>query len=747
MGTQTNLPEFCDGLTLFGEETEEFRKFTVKPAVTAGPPDKRAQQSEAFVYQTLLGADAMRHLTLLMTAEKSSGHPGGFASSADAVSSLVMLGFKNIITEVGHHAPGYYANLFLDTSLESMNIRTVKELKARFRERKGLPGHVTGAVPGILAPAGPLGQGQHFAMAAAYLHPATLFPVILGDGGLGEPYVLSSLHHFRTLFPAVTNILPMLIWNGFSQEHHSIVSEMSNGEMIDYWRSHGFSKVHLVDAKEFGRTEETASFADTTAMEISDRLRFTRRLLEDIAEAARAALSGESAVVILKQLKGAGVHRRGAQSHNLNPGDTFESPDIEAAIRKTALPPSGWSLVRENFRRAGGGPASVIVVTESQLPLPELGTLPVRQFGTEERVSPTTAFGELVAAVGKRDLRFIVANADGNQASGMMNINKALGIRHPVEDTLYEQRPDGRVYEPLSEDACAGLTAAITLLGGRALWCSYESFAINGLPIWQTVVQALAEMRRKTPSAIALFTAGALEQGRNGWTHQRPEIEAYFAALMRNGNVFPLFPIDANMIQSAYQWALDKPNAGIPIFASKSTLPIRSSLETATEAIERGAMVLLEPTTLPDITIAVIGDMILVPVFEAVRALEAKDIPVRVVSIVNPRRLCKPDSVHSGTAAFGDSRFLNDEEFGQLFGGGPILGITGGASGMLEPLILRAGNRFDLLCWKRGDTAATSAELYSMNGLSADSIVERAVRLMNRPGDSSLPHSRRIDAS
>jgi len=52
----------------------------------------------------------------------------------------------------------------------------------------------------------------------------------------------------------------------------------------------------------------------------------------------------------------------------------------------------------------------------------------------------------------------------------------------------------------------------------------------------------MAELRRQTPSTITLYTAGALEQGRNGWTHQRPEIEAYFASMMRNGNVFPVFP-------------------------------------------------------------------------------------------------------------------------------------------------------------------------------------------------------------
>ncbi len=131
-------------------------------------------------------------------------------------------------------------------------------------------------------------------------------------------------------------------------------------------------------------------------------------------------------------------------------------------------------------------------------------------------------------------------------------------------------------------------------MGARTLWCSYESFAINGLPIWQTVTQAMAELRRPTPSTITLFTAGALEQGRNGWTHQRPEIEAYFASLMRNGNVFPLFPPDANSIQACYDWALKTKNKGIVITASKSPLPIRTTLEQTRKGLRDGAVLLHE---------------------------------------------------------------------------------------------------------------------------------------------------------
>ncbi|MGL5033591.1 MAG: phosphoketolase, partial [Microcystaceae cyanobacterium] len=221
-------PEFCQGIQHFGENLPDFDRFGTEAAIAANQKAISSPSDPQAVYQTLLAADALRYLTLQTTASKESGHPGGFASIADAIAALVMLGYKNTVTEVGHHAPGFYSNMFLDRSLEDMGIKTVQDIGDRFREMHGLLGHLSGQIPGLLAPAGPLGQGQHFAMAGAKLHPGVLFPVTIGDGGLGEPYIMSSMGHFNTAYPQNTNFLPILVWNGYSQEHHSMVSTKSN---------------------------------------------------------------------------------------------------------------------------------------------------------------------------------------------------------------------------------------------------------------------------------------------------------------------------------------------------------------------------------------------------------------------------------------------------------------------------------------------------------------------------------------
>jgi phosphoketolase len=726
------IAAFCEGIQYFGENLPDFATYGNTPVIAAGSNAIEDSSQPIAAFQTLLYADALRYLTLQICASKASGHPGGFASQAEAYASLVMLGHKNIMTEVGHHAPGFYSAMFLDRSLEDMGINTVQQLREKFREKHGLIGHLSGYIPGILAPAGPLGQGQHFAMAAALLHRDKLFPFTLGDGGLGEPYIMSGMQHFHTAYPQVTNFLPVLVWNGYSQEHHSMVSTKTNEEMISYWRGNGFEEVILINAKDFDDQNQTGEYVDSTIFSWEKRLAFTQAVLAGVDKAAKSALSGKLTVFIIKQLKGAGVHAKGSKSHNLYAHHTLDNADIVNALKTRALSPEAWALVRTNCERAGGGAAAKVAVTESVLPLASLGTLPLEEYpiSGDAKVS-TTAMGRLVGYVGQQDKNFLVTNADGNEASGIANINQALKIIHPTTDDLYNQAPVGQVYEPLSEDACAGLAAGLALMGARTLWCSYESFAINGLPIWQTVTQAMAELRRPTPSTITLYTAGALEQGRNGWTHQRPEIEAYFAAMMRNGNVFPVFPTDANSIQVCYDWALTTKNKGVVITASKSPLPIRTTFEQTRQGLTDGAVVLHEIPGEKEVVFAVIGDMTLIPVFEAAAFLETEGIGVKIVSVINPRRLYRPSDVSWDTCSEPDGSFLSDEKFNQIFGGSALIGVTGGAAGMLEPVMLRANCRRDTFAWKRGETTASAGELMAFNGMTAEALTKRAIELVH----------------
>ena len=239
--------------------------------------------------------------------------------------------------------------------------------------------------------------------------------------------------------------------------------------------------------------------------------------------------------------------------------------------------------------------------------------------------------------------------------------------------------------------------------------------------------------RRPAGTRRITSTAGALEQGRNGWTHQRPEIENYIGGQVRNGNVYLLYPADANMIQAAYGWAVDQVNKNISIIASKSPLTVYTTPAQAKSAIEQGAVTLYESrdSSWETIVFAVTGDMIYQPVFEAKDKLEAAGYRVRIVCVANPRRLYRPSDVAWQHASEADGKFMSDADFHTLFDGDALICVSGGGTIALEPVMLRSSvaNR-DLFGWQRGETTASANELMAYNGITADKLAGSALGLL-----------------
>ncbi len=93
--------------------------------------------------------------------------------------------------------------------------------------------------------------------------------------------------HFHTAYPNVTNFLPVLVWNGYSQEHHSMVSLKTNEQMKAYWQGNGFEEVILVDAKDFDDQNQPGDYVDSTAFSFEQRLEFTKAVLLGVDKAAQ----------------------------------------------------------------------------------------------------------------------------------------------------------------------------------------------------------------------------------------------------------------------------------------------------------------------------------------------------------------------------------------------------------------------------------------------------------------------------
>jgi hypothetical protein len=63
-------------------------------------------------------------------------------------------------------------------------------------------------------------------------------------------------------------------------------------------------------------------------------------------------------------------------------------------------------------------------------------------------------------------------------------------------------------------------------------------------------------------------------------------------------------------------------------------------------------------------------------------------------------------------------------------GGDALLGVTGGTIAMLELIALCRMAPCDMFARKRGETTATAGQLMGLNGLTAENLVQWAIRLL-----------------
>jgi phosphoketolase len=103
---------------------------------------------------------------------------------------------------------------------------------------------------------------------------------------------------------------------------------------------------------------------------------------------------------------------------------------------------------------------------------------------------------------------------------------------------------------------------------------------------------------------------------------------------------------------------------------------------------------------------------------------------VRIVSVANPRRLFRAHDVAWEHSAQSDDGFMSDNDFAELFGGDVLIGVSGGGTAALEPVLLRSSAAArDLFGWQRGETTASPAELLAFNGITGERIAARAEAL------------------
>jgi transketolase len=136
---------------------------------------------------------------------------------------------------------------------------------------------------------------------------------------------------------------------------------------------------------------------------------------------------------------------------------------------------------------------------------------------------------------------------------------------------------------------------------------------------------ALMEMR-----VIFVFTHDSIGLGEDGPTHQPVE---HLAALRAIPQLIVIRPADANETAAAWRFAIESRHRPVAIILSRQNLPVMEQTQwPAAEALRRGAYVLSEPTSPPQLILIGTGSEVSL-VLGAERTLRQQGVHARVVSM------------------------------------------------------------------------------------------------------------------
>jgi phosphoketolase len=247
------------------------------------------------------------------------------------------------------------------------------------------------------------------------------------------------------------------------------------------------------------------------------------------------------------------------------------------------------------------------------------------------------------------ELRPRVGNPDEMRSNRMNATLDLLKHRVTAPEAGIAEAVDGSVITALNEEAV--VCAALANKGGIGIAVSYEAFAVKMLgAIRQEIIfarhQNEAGAKPKWLSIPIVVSSHAWENGKNELSHQDPTLcETLMGEMSDVSRV--VFPADWNTaiatLQSVYSnhgqiWTMVMPKRAHPVFFDS---------KQAQELIKHGALKLYgNDGDKEQVILAAVGSYQLMQALRASARLNEKDIPHRIVYIIEPGRFRSPRDEH-----------------------------------------------------------------------------------------------------
>ena len=642
------------------------------------------------------------------------------------------------ISGPGHGGNFLVSNTYLEGSYSEIYPEITKDkngLKKLFKQFSfpgGISSHCAPEDPGSIHEGGELGYSLAHAYGAVLDNPNLIVACVVGDGE-AETGPLATSWHLNKIINKNKDgvVLPILHLNGYKISNPTILSRISDEELINLFKGYGYEPIIVSGSNINFMHEKMAEAMDYVVDKI-------KKIKKDNSNNRPIY-----PMIILKTPKG-WTGPKVVDGKNVE--GSFRSHQVPLVIdenhQENIIPLESWLRsykISEFFDKEGRLLNDIkewlpkgdkrmgsSKYTNGGLLLKELNLPDFKNYMVDFDI-PGSIIKQDMMELGNYLRDVIVNNIDNFR---LFTPDEALSNRfnHVFEKTNREFNAnikdndefisnEGRVIDSvLSEHVCEGLLEGYILTGRHGIFSSYEAFIriVDSMASqhakWLKVTKELP-WRKEISSLNLILTSHIWQQDHNGYTHQDPGFLNHMVT--KKADITRIYlPPDTNTLISTVDHILKTKNYINVVVASKHPRDQWFNKEEAISLCEKGIDIIKWASdNNPDVVLAASGDTPTLEVFAATKILkEYLNINIRVVNVVDLMKLVSNRKHPHG---------LTDVEYNEIFTENkPIVFAFHGYPNLIHELTYdRDNNNLHVHGYKEEGTITTPFDMRVQNEL------------------------------
>ena len=580
---------------------------------------------------------------------------------------------------------GSYTDIYPSVSLDEDGM---KKLFKQFSFPGGISSHVAPETPGSINEGGELGYSLAHGFGAVFDNPDLIATVVVGDGEAETGTLATSWQSNKFLNPKNDGaVLPILHLNGYKISNPTILSRISDDELISYFHGMGWEPIVVCGEDAEYMHKEMAKALDKAIVKI-----------QNIQWNAREKETYERPfwpMIILRTPKGwtgpkvvDGKEIEGTFRAHQVPIDMSKEEHLELLEEwlKSYHPeelfdgmgrllPELQELAPKGNRRMGSNPHANGGHLLKDLILPDF-----RQYGLDiptpgaVEAQDMIELGRYVRDVFKlnqKNKNFRIFGPDetmSNRLKYSFEVENRSWMADLKDNDEFLAK-DGRIMDGmLSENMCQGWLEGYLLTGRHGFFASYEAFVrvVDSMASqhakWLKITKALP-WREEIASLNYILTSNVWQQDHNGYTHQDPGFLDHLAT--KKADITRMYlPPDTNCLLSCFEHCMKTKDYINVLVTSKHPRPQWLTMDQAIKHCTQGLGIWdfasNDQDSEPDVIMVCCGEA---PTLESVAAVSIlrEHLPKLKVRFINVVDLFKLQSSHKHPHG------LNDDEYDALF--------------------------------------------------------------------------------